>query len=113
MAAGRLRGLGPLRGPPVPGRSGRAMIVAGAVLLALACVAGFWFGFATPLGAAIFAVAPPFLNTLQAGVQRRLSPDLWDAVFLPVLTAPVWLLPAVLGLILLAAGWLWRRRRHG
>ena len=38
----------------------------------------------------------PFLNTLQAGVQRLLSPELWDMVFLPILEAPSWLLPLIL-----------------
>lgn len=86
------------------------MKLLGFLLLALAAGLGGWFGFGTPLGAVIFAIDPPFLNTLQAGVQRRLSPDLWDLVFLPVLEWPSWVLPAALGLLLLllARG----RRKH-
>ncbi|NKC30142.1 hypothetical protein [Falsiroseomonas selenitidurans] len=55
----------------------------------------------TPLGAAIFATWPEFLNTLQAGVQRRIAPELWDWVFLPLLEWPVWVVPGALGLLLL------------
>ncbi|MDO9502414.1 hypothetical protein [Falsiroseomonas sp.] len=58
----------------------------------------------------IFGIWPEFLNTLQAGVQRRILPELWDWVFLPVLEAPAWVVPAVLGALLLLAG-LARRRR--
>jgi hypothetical protein len=58
----------------------------------------------------IFGIWPEFLNTLQAGVQRRVLPELWDWVFLPLLEAPVWVVLAVLGALLLLAG-LARRRR--
>ena len=88
------------------------MMILGAVLLVLAGGIAVWFGPSAPLGALIFAIHPPFLNTLQAGVQRRIAPELWDVAFLPVLTAPAWLIPAVLGALLLALG-IRRRRRHG
>ncbi|MBU8540054.1 hypothetical protein [Falsiroseomonas tokyonensis] len=79
------------------------MALVGGAALAL------WFGGGTPLGAVIFRLWPAFLNTLQAGVQRRIAPELWDWVFLPVLEAPSWLVPAALGALLLLAG-LARRR---
>jgi hypothetical protein len=84
----------------------------GIVFLALGAGLAGWFGFGAPLGAAIFAIHPPFLNTLQAGVQRNLAPWLWNDVLQPVLTAPVWVVPLVLGLlfIVLAPG---RRRADG
>ncbi|PWS36254.1 hypothetical protein DFH01_13800 [Falsiroseomonas bella] len=90
------------------------MIILAAMLLALAGGIAIWFGPWTPLGALIFELYPPFLNTLQAGVQRRIAPELWDLVFLPVLTAPAWVIPFVLGDLLLVIGILRRRRRrHG
>jgi hypothetical protein len=58
----------------------------------------------TPLGAAIFRIWPEFLNTFQAGVQRRLPPELWDLAILPVLEAPVWVVPVVLGGMFLLVG---------
>jgi hypothetical protein len=82
----------------------------GILLLALAAGLGGWFGFGAPLGAAIFAIHPPFLNTLQAGVQRNLAPWLWTDVMQPVLTWPAWVLPGVLGLLLLMLA---RGRRRG
>ncbi len=84
----------------------------GILLLALGAGLAGWFGFGTPLGAAVFAIHPPFLNTVQAGVQRNLAPWLWNDVLQPVLTAPVWVVPLVLGLLflLLARG---RRRTDG
>jgi hypothetical protein len=87
------------------------MRLLGLILLVLAAGLLGWFGLTTPLGAVIFAVDPPFLNTLQAGVQRNLSPWLWDSVFLPVLEWPSWLIPLALGVLMLvlAPG----RRRHG
>lgn len=82
----------------------------GAVLTMVAAGLAFWFGSGTPLGEVIFRLHPPFLNTLQAGVQRRLSPALWDQAFLPVLESPAWLAPLVLGVVLLLVGSLRRRR---
>jgi hypothetical protein len=90
------------------------MKTAGFVMLACAAVLAAAFGPGTPLGGVIFRVAPAFLNTLQAGVQRRLAPWLWDDLMLPALEAPGWLVPAVLGLVLLLAGLVRAgRRRHG
>jgi hypothetical protein len=83
--------------------------VVGILFALIAAGVAAWFGPGTPLGAAIFQVAPPFLNTLQAGVQRRLSPELWDSVFLPALEAPVWLIPLVLAAPLLLIGFARRR----
>jgi hypothetical protein len=89
------------------------VIIIGVVFLALAGGIAAWFGPGAPLGAVIFELYPPFLNTLQAGVQRRLSAELWNDVFLPVLEWPGWLIPLVLGVLFLAIALLRRRRRHG
>jgi hypothetical protein len=59
-----------------------------------------------PLGAVVFGYAPPLLNTLQAGVQRNLSPWLWDEAILPLLEQPSWLVPLSVGAVLLVAGML-------
>jgi hypothetical protein len=85
------------------------VIVLGALLELSAVGLAVWFGPFTPLGAAIFQAVPAFLNTLQAGVQRRLSPELWDFAFLPALEAPVWVIPFALGSLLLLIGVLRRR----
>ncbi len=87
------------------------MTALGLLLLALAVGVALWFGAATPLGAVVFQLDPPLLNTLQAGVQRRLAPELWDSVILPVLQAPAWGMPAALGALFLLFG-LVRQRRH-
>jgi hypothetical protein len=81
----------------------------GILFLVLGAGLAGWFGVGAPLGAAIFAIHPPFLNTLQAGVQRNLAPWLWNDVIQPVLTAPAWVVPLVLGLLFLLLG---RRRRR-
>jgi hypothetical protein len=39
-------------------------------------------------------------------VQRYLLPMLWDNVLLPVLEAPVWVVPLVLGAALTIFGWM-------
>jgi H+/Cl- antiporter ClcA len=82
--------------------------LAALILLGVAAGLALVFGFGTPLGAVVFQIDPPLLNTLQAGVQRRLSPDLWDQVILPLLQWPSWVVPGALGLLLLPFGF--RRR---
>ena len=83
----------------------------GVVLLVAALGLGLWAGFGTPLGAALFRLDPALLNMTQAGIQRHLTPWLWDEVVLPVLEQPVWVVPAVLGVLLLLLAALRRRRR--
>jgi hypothetical protein len=85
------------------------VVIVGVVFLVLAGVAAGALGLGAPLGAAIYFVAPAFLNTLQAGVQRHLAPWLWDSVLLPVLEAPAWVPFAVVGVLLIAL----RRARWG
>ncbi len=87
------------------------MRLIGIALLLLAAGLAAWAGPDTPLGAVIFQIHPPFLNTLQAGVQRRLSPALWNDVMQPVLEWPSWVVPLALAVLFLALGF--RRRRHG
>jgi hypothetical protein len=82
----------------------------GILLLLGAAAIAFGLGPWEPLGGVIFDLAPPALNTLQAGVQRRLAPWVWDELVLPVLEAPAWAVPAALGLLLLLLG---LRRRRG
>jgi len=66
-------------------------------LLILAAFAAFWAGPATPLGAVLFRLNPALLNTAQAGIQRHVSPGLWDNSALPLLEQPAWLAPLLLG----------------
>lgn len=81
------------------------------LLLAALALAGIW-GVGTPLGAVIYETWPAFLATFQSGVQRRVAPELWDLVLLPLLEWPSWVLPAAFGALALLAS---RRRsaRHG
>ena len=85
------------------------MIPAGIALLAAALLLARLHGDA--LGTLVFALDRGLLPRLQAGVQRRLSPDLWEAVLQTLLVAPSALLPAVLGAALVGAGLLRRRRQ--
>lgn len=81
------------------------MRLIGLALLALA--AGLYLGFGgDPLGAVFFRLDPGLLNLVQAVVQRYLLPMLWDNVLLPVLEAPVWVVPLVLGAVLTIFGWM-------
>ncbi len=76
----------------------------GALLLAAALALGFLAGWTAPLGEALFRYDPALLNTAQAGIQRYVSPALWDGVALPLLERPSWVLPAALGVLLLMFG---------
>jgi len=80
------------------------------LVLALGVAAALWAGWQASLGAVLFRLDPGLLNTAQAGIQRHVSPWLWDAVVLPVLEQPVWLVPAILAGLLLLLGALGRRR---
>lgn len=54
-----------------------------------------------PLGQLWFEIDRASLNMLQAGVQRRLSPGLWEDVIQPVLTWPAWPVLIVAGVALI------------
>ena len=66
----------------------------------LAALGQRWFEIDQALGSAS-------LNTLQAGIERRISVDLWDNVFTPVLQWPAVIVFAVPGnvLVLLFRRW--------
>lgn len=81
------------------------MRLIGLVLLALAAGLYLMFG-SDPLGALLFRLDSGLLSLVQAAVQRYLLPMLWDSVLLPVLEAPVWVLPLVLGAVLTIFGWM-------
>ncbi|MCA3301098.1 MAG: hypothetical protein ING00_01680 [Roseomonas sp.] len=59
-----------------------------------------------PLGAVLFRLDPGILNLAQAVVQRYLLPVLWDDVLLPVLEAPSWVVPAIMGGAMTLFGWM-------
>ncbi len=81
------------------------MRLIGLALLALA--AGLYVTFGSdPLGALLFRLDSGLLSLVQAGVQRYLLPMLWDDVLLPVLEAPAWGVPLVLGAALTLFGWM-------
>ena len=72
-----------------------------------ACAAGFWDLWQsvnadrmvlTPLGEIWYKVSAGSLNLLQAGIQRAISPALWDPVIVGFLR-----LPAFMALLILAA----------
>lgn len=89
------------------------LLIAALLLLAAGAALGFAFGWGAPLGEALFRYDPALLNTAQAGIQRHLSPALWDEAALPLLERPSWLVPFVLGaLLLLLYGILAARRRR-
>ncbi|WP_337876733.1 hypothetical protein [Elioraea sp.] len=57
-----------------------------------------------PLGQIWYEIEPASLNMLQAGVQRRLSPGLWEHGIQVVLTWPAWPVLIGLGLMLIVLG---------
>jgi hypothetical protein len=81
------------------------MRLIGLVFLLLAAGVFVVFG-GDPLGALLFRLDPGILNLAQAVVQRYLLPMLWDDVLLPVLEAPGWVVPLVLGAVLTIFGWM-------
>ena len=57
-----------------------------------------------PLGQLWFEIDAASLNMLQACIQRRISPGLWEDVIQPFLTWPAWPVLIVTGLILILIG---------
>jgi hypothetical protein len=54
-----------------------------------------------PLGQLWFEIDPPSLNMTQAGIQRHVSPRLWEALLQPLLEMPAWPVLGGTGLVLL------------
>jgi hypothetical protein len=75
-------------------------------------VAGGRAGF-SKVGDIWYAIHPTSLQLLQPAIERHIEPRvgqwLWDPVMLTILTAPAWLVLAIIGAILMLIGW--RRRR--
>ena len=67
---------------------------------------------AATLGATWAVVDIASLNVSQAAVQRYVSAWLWDPAIQTVLTAPLWLVLAIIGVIALANDALRRRGQH-
>ena len=65
----------------------------------------------TPLGQHWYQFAPQSLNAAQAGVQRHVSPLLWDPVIQSILLLPTWLVAGLLGALFVWIGSRRRRRR--
>lgn len=61
-----------------------------------------------PFGQMWFELSPETLNMAQAAIQRHVSPQLWDPFIQTLLTWPVWVVLAPLGLLLL---WMGARRQ--
>ncbi len=92
------------------------LLIAAALLLAAGLALGLVAGWEAPLGEALFRYDPALLNTAQAGIQRHVSPVLWDEAVLPLLEHTTWVVPVALGAaLLLAQGLLLllRRKRSG
>jgi len=90
------------------------VIAPGLLLLAASLLLALLHGDA--LGALLFALDGGLLPRLQAGVQRRLSPDLWAWGIRPIprrsLVAPSALLPGLLGVGMVVGLGIWQRRRQ-
>ena len=64
----------------------------------------------TTLGETWFSIHRDSLGLLQAGVQRRVWPPLWDPVITSILLRPAWALPAVLAALFFAPSFVRRWR---
>ncbi len=58
----------------------------------------------TPLGQYWNDVHTGSLQLFQAGIERHVSPSLWQVVIQPVLEQPAWLVLGVLGAVLILIG---------
>ena len=74
------------------------------LFFAAALVTGFSLGWGYGMGEALYRLNAGALNSMQAGVQRYLHPQLWDALFVPLLNMPAWSGWALFGIIFLVIG---------
>ena len=79
------------------------MLVAACIFIGWSLVLLIFTGVGTSLGTAIYNASPSALNSLQAGIQRYIFPEVWDWVFQPILELPAWLPPLAFGGLLLVA----------
>jgi len=54
-----------------------------------------------PLGDLWYALSPSSLNGLQAGVERYITPALWDSAIFPLLQQPAFLFFLIPGIVLI------------
>ncbi len=65
-----------------------------------------------PLGEVWFKLHSASLNMLQAGIERRIAPEVWDSVVAPALQWPTVLFFAVPGVLLLLLSRDWRGHKR-
>ncbi|MBR0668335.1 hypothetical protein GXW71_28540 [Roseomonas hellenica] len=85
------------------------MIGLGALfLVGAASVAGI-FGLGMSFGTFLYRLVPGFVPWLQSLVQRHGWTNAWSDVGVPLMDAPAWLPPLLIGLVLILLGWARRR----
>lgn len=70
------------------------------VLFSAALLIVLVFGYGWPVAAMIHGINPTALTSMQTGVSRLASAQVWDSLFAPLLFLPAWMLPMAFGLIL-------------
>lgn len=88
----------------------KIVLILGA-LLVVAAVVLLIRDAAEALGYLWFTIDANSLVGFQALIEKKVDPDLWTSVFLPLLDWPAWILPLALGAILVLAARPWKRRR--
>ena len=77
----------------------RILAVLAAVFLVLAFALANLFPATMPLNRLVSELNHPLLLWLQDAVRDHLSDGVWQALFLPVLLRPAWLLPLAIGIL--------------
>lgn len=77
----------------------RILAVAAAVFLVTAVALATLEPPDMPLGQLLFMFDHAFLKSLEAMIDRYSAHWLWSWAFVPMLVRPLWLLPAMLGII--------------
>ena len=91
----------------------RILAVLAAICLVLAFALANLFPATMPLSQFISMVNHPLLLWLQDGVRDHVSEWAWQALFLPVLLRPAWMLPLVIGVLFGGASLTAASRRRG
>jgi hypothetical protein len=91
----------------------RILAVLAAIFLVLAFALANLFPATMPLTQLIAMIDHPLLLWLQDGVRDHVSDWAWQALFLPVLLRPAWLLPLVIGVLFGGASLTAASRRRG
>ena len=86
------------------------MLILAFIFFGWAVVLMFFRGFTVPLGSVLYTASPGLVNGVQTAITRYIGSDLWYWIFVPILEQPAWIPPVTVGILLVIAHDIAKRR---